>query len=646
MKSARRTTATAVVLAGAGTLVTLTAGPAPAAVSCASPVFTRQFYANTSLSGTPKKTDCDTAIDQSWSGAPVSGLPKDNFGVRWTVTRDFGSGGPFALGATGLDGIRVYVDGVRKIDSWKNVSTTVKKTANVTIPSGRHTLRVDYANWTGAAKVKVTYAPRTSADVDKVKPLVPTGTSVSYDKATGKAKVTWAKNKEMDLAGYRVYRRLKGTSFGTKPLTTTTSTSVTDSALPVTGDTYYYEVRAYDKAGNESGGTADQAVVTADRTAPAPPTGVRADVVVGSVRLGWDAVGTTNTYRVYRAAAPEGPFQQITESLDDTSYRDTSADIHQRWYYRVTTSDTAGNESGPSTTADTGVPDTTPPTRVTGVTAEGTTAGNAVRWQAVADAEHYEVWAAPDGESDPDGPTTVFGTSYNDQWAAVATAVTYRVQAVDAFGNAAPASEPLTAVRPAAGDSAAPTGVTGTPRDGSTDIAWEFGVDGARYGYRLYRRAAASEAWTRLGDSSTTALLFSDLQAPQGTADYYVVTLDAQGHESAPSAVVTVERETPATPTAPAPPTIELSAPYTECTANDCAPHGSSDVPLTVTLTHDRLVSGYTYRFIDDGEGFRTTDGSTLTWTPPGPGFYTFEVRTLDRYGRAGPFTSISFKVG
>lgn len=29
--------------------------------------------------------------------APASGLPKDNFGVRRTVTRDFGSGGPFAL---------------------------------------------------------------------------------------------------------------------------------------------------------------------------------------------------------------------------------------------------------------------------------------------------------------------------------------------------------------------------------------------------------------------------------------------------------------------------------------------------------------------------------------------------------------------
>ncbi|MER6628491.1 cellulose 1,4-beta-cellobiosidase, partial [Streptomyces sp. NPDC000987] len=71
MNPASRTTAaaaTAVVLATAGTLLT-TATPASAtsaATSCASPVYKRQFYANTTFSGTPKKTDCDSAIDQNW----------------------------------------------------------------------------------------------------------------------------------------------------------------------------------------------------------------------------------------------------------------------------------------------------------------------------------------------------------------------------------------------------------------------------------------------------------------------------------------------------------------------------------------------------------------------------------------------------
>ncbi|WP_332871937.1 PA14 domain-containing protein [Streptomyces triticisoli] len=158
MNPARRTTsaaATALVLATTGGLLTAVATPASAATTCASPVYKRQFFANTTFSGKPKKTDCDSKIDQNWgTKAPASGLPKDHFGVRWTVTRDFGSGGPFAFPVETRDGIRVYLDGVRKVNLWKNVSTTVKKTVNVTIPPGKHTLRIDFVNWTGAANVK------------------------------------------------------------------------------------------------------------------------------------------------------------------------------------------------------------------------------------------------------------------------------------------------------------------------------------------------------------------------------------------------------------------------------------------------------------------------------------------------------------
>lgn len=104
------------------------------------------------------------------------------------------------------------------------MSTTVSKTVNVTIPKGKHSLRIDFVNITGCANVKFGYTPRTSAAVDKVKPLTPVGAAVAYDPATGKAKLTWSKNKEMDLARYRLYRRLKGdTSYPATPLATTTS---------------------------------------------------------------------------------------------------------------------------------------------------------------------------------------------------------------------------------------------------------------------------------------------------------------------------------------------------------------------------------------------------------------------------------------
>jgi fibronectin type 3 domain-containing protein len=381
MNSARRTTATAVVLAAAGALLGAVAPAASAATNCASPVYTRQFFANTTFSGAPKKTDCDSSIAEQWgTGAPATGLPRDNFGVRWTVTRDFGSGGPFTLPVSTQDGIRVYLDGTRKVDLWKNVSTTQKKTVDVTIPSGRHTLRVDFVNWTGTANVSFAYTPRTSPDADTVKPLVPTGVSVAYDAATGRAKLGWAKNKEMDLAGYRLYRRLKGTAFGATPLATTTATTYTDTTLPVTGETYYYEIRAYDKAGNTSAGTADQAVTTADRVAPAAPdAAVTDDSEAGGVRVGWSAVPGAASYRVYRAADASGTYTSLG-STDQLSYRDASAAVGSTYFYRVTALDAAGNESARSAAVSGKRQDDTPPPLVTGLTATPTEYGFDLKW--------------------------------------------------------------------------------------------------------------------------------------------------------------------------------------------------------------------------------------------------------------------------
>ncbi|MFI9170887.1 PA14 domain-containing protein [Streptomyces lincolnensis] len=344
MNPARRTTtavAAAVVLTTAGTL--LSALPASAATTCTSPVFKRQFFANTSFSGTPKKTDCDNAIDQTWSGAPATGLPKDNFGVRYAVTRDFGSGGPFTLAASGLDGIRVYLDGVRKIDLWKNTSTTVSKTVNLTIPSGKHSLRVDYANWTGSARLKFGYTPRTSATVDKVKPLAPTGMAWDYFPGTEtgvSAELDWARNKEMDLAGYRVYRRVQGTSTWTKVGTTT---NVAFSDLPPgTGQSYYYEIRAYDKAGNESSGTADQGPVpTPDFTAPAAPV-LSATGVEASNNLSWTASQDTATYRVFRKSDSATTYTALADTTA-TTYADTSAAYGRAYDYKVSAIDAEDN---------------------------------------------------------------------------------------------------------------------------------------------------------------------------------------------------------------------------------------------------------------------------------------------------------------
>ncbi|MEV7320423.1 PA14 domain-containing protein [Streptomyces sp. NPDC093970] len=340
MNPARRAAAGAVVLAGATGLLTTVAAPvASATTTCATPVYKRQFFANTTFTGTPKKTDCDSAVSESWSGTPASGLPKDNFGVRWSVTRDFGSGGPFALAASGLDGIRVYVDGSRKVDLWRNTTGTVSRTVNVPVPRGTHTLRVDYVNWTGSAKVKFTYTPRTSATVDKVAPLTPPHPLVSYDGNADTTKLSWTKNQEMDLAGYRVYRRPKGVTSWTK-VGSTTATSLTDTP-PATGAVYYYEVRAYDRAGNESAGTADAPVTS---TVLQPPARFTVSAVDTGASLSWSGVSAAARYRVERTDA-HGVVTKSWDPARTVSLTDDTLARGEAAQYRIAAVDGSGHMS-------------------------------------------------------------------------------------------------------------------------------------------------------------------------------------------------------------------------------------------------------------------------------------------------------------
>ncbi|MBL1087481.1 cellulose 1,4-beta-cellobiosidase [Streptomyces actinomycinicus] len=558
MIPARRTTATAVVLAASAALLSVVAPPASAAPACASPVYTRQFFANTTFSGTPKKTDCDSGIYEQWgTGAPATGLPKDNFGVRWTLTRDFGSGGPFSLAASAQDGIRVYLDGTRKVDLWKNVSRTQSKTVAVTVPPGRHTLRIDYVNWTGGADVSFGYAPRTGADVDKVKPLVPAGVSVTYDKATGQARLGWAKNKEMDLAGYRVYRRLKGKPFGAEPLATRTVTSYTDTALPQTGETYYYEVRAFDRSGNESAGTADQPVTTVDRTAPAVPviTGATGEVTAeggtGGLEVAWDGVTGAVSYRVFRSPAENGTYTPLG-STDKLSYLDTSAAESAVYYYRVSAVDAAGNESARSAPQRGKIWDNDPPALVTGLTATPAEYGFHLNWDKnpATDLKYYTVHrgelVGDDGEQVCYGVSTQYvsptETSYTYLMRPEGEEVCFFVDAVDDDGNSAirwngPAPAVITTELdmtpgvPTPENSPVRLNATaGEEGAGPVALGWNA-VPGAT-GYRIYRWNPGTGAYEKLTD--TTGTSYEDGGAPKGTTHFYWVTaLQADGTESA-----------------------------------------------------------------------------------------------------------------
>ncbi|MFJ3643943.1 PA14 domain-containing protein [Streptomyces sp. NPDC090108] len=578
MKPARLATATAVALATAGGLLHTAAAPASATTGCASPVYTRAFYTGTAFSGSPKKKDCDSSIAENWgTGAPAAGLPKDNFGVRWTVTRDFGSGGPFSLPVAAQDGVRVYLDGVRKIDVWKNVSATVKKTADITIPAGRHTLRVDYVNWTGAANIKFAYTPRTSSTVDKVRPLTPTAASVTYDPKSSKAKLTWARNPEMDLAGYRVYVRAKGhddwhlTSGGT--LTTTSFTN----ALPPNGASSYYEVRAVDKAGNESGGTHDLPVTTADRTAPDVPVLTATDDDYSGVLVAWDDAWEPGArYDVFRASSATGEFVRIRTLNGVSSIGDETAPYGETSYYRVVATDAAGNTSRSAVLAHTR---RLPVPYLLDAGTNADESGVELRWTMPLRAEtQYRVYrreasgdnaaevridCEPSRVGPADDPIATYACT--DRSAVPETAYWYRVTSVGAGGQESKSSQ---VQQGGLYDRTPPppvTGLTSTATEYGTDLEWEASPAPDVAEYDVFRAPAdhptEDENIARLAPGTTR---FTDLDVPDGENwVYYVAGTDTSSNtlwETSPRQVARTEaHELDLTPAATLPDTAGLT---------------------------------------------------------------------------------------
>ena len=94
-----------------------------------------------------------------------------------------------------------------------------------------------------------------------------------------------------------------------------------------------------------------QGACPVDTTAPVAPTGVRATGAQTGVTVAWDSAPETDVagYRVYRSAAAEGPFTELTSTpIDRRTYVDTTAPANLTSYYRVVAVDTSDNASAPS----------------------------------------------------------------------------------------------------------------------------------------------------------------------------------------------------------------------------------------------------------------------------------------------------------
>lgn len=289
----------------------------------------------------------------------------------------------------------------------------------------------------------------------------------------------------------------------------------------------------------QSGGGA-QSAAQDDDPAPAAPSGLQMSYDPGSetATAGWDANTEPDLvgYRLYRRLL-EGDMDWTLVSgatpLTATSTTDHLPPTGDLYSYTVRAVDQAGNESENSFEWWLETPDVSPPSVPTDLTARGTTAGNTVRWHASSDhVDHYEVWAAPAGAQDPDGPEIVYGSGYTDPNAPLNAAVTYTVEAVDASGQRSGVSEPVTATRPAPGTAPKPVGVMGWTAGDRVVISWDAHSGDMGQSYRVYaHQYPAPAAWSL----AVTAYPRNGIVGfPSGGGAFYVVSVDDEGRESSP----------------------------------------------------------------------------------------------------------------
>jgi chitodextrinase len=101
-------------------------------------------------------TRTDAAINFNWgAGSPGTGVPADDFGVRWTASLAVPQSRAYNFTVTSNDGVRMWIDGVLVLDKWQNQSATFTFSASLT--AGIHSFQVEYYDDTGNANVSVSW---------------------------------------------------------------------------------------------------------------------------------------------------------------------------------------------------------------------------------------------------------------------------------------------------------------------------------------------------------------------------------------------------------------------------------------------------------------------------------------------------------
>ena len=117
-----------------------------------------EYFDNNRLDGAPRLTRVDPRIDFRWTlNSPGRGIPFDWYSARWTGSVVAPPAGVRRIGIEGNDGYRLYLDGALAIDNWRKQSYGTRTTDVQWAPGSSHTIRLEYFESTGVARVKLVW---------------------------------------------------------------------------------------------------------------------------------------------------------------------------------------------------------------------------------------------------------------------------------------------------------------------------------------------------------------------------------------------------------------------------------------------------------------------------------------------------------
>lgn len=113
-----------------------------------------EYWSNRRLEGNPVLRRNDQTIDFDWgTGSPDPAVPGDNFSARWTRSLTFEEG-TYRFYVRVDDGARLWVDDVLLIDEWRDGSSREVR-GELSLFQGRHTVRLEYYERTGGARIRL-----------------------------------------------------------------------------------------------------------------------------------------------------------------------------------------------------------------------------------------------------------------------------------------------------------------------------------------------------------------------------------------------------------------------------------------------------------------------------------------------------------